>query len=161
MSETKKIVELIRHWSDISMKLSMLEFKEIMSTTGISFPQMGIMMRLSHRGDFNISEVGEQMGVTNAAASQTIDRMVGAGLIERTEDPVDRRSRRLALTEKGKEIIKKGFESRGKWMEEIVEDLNPEQQEKIIESLTLLSETALKSKENAVKEFLRESFGEN
>ncbi len=58
-------------------------------------------MRLKHGGKSGVSEIGGQMGVTNAAASQAVDRLVHLGLIERTEDPDDRRAKRLTLTQAG------------------------------------------------------------
>ena len=99
-------------------------------------------MRLVHRGSTSVSAVGEQSGVTNAAASQAVDRLVGLGLIERKEDPNDRRAKRLALTQKGRALINKGVEARSKWVEGVTDALTPEQQNMIISALTLLTEAA-------------------
>jgi DNA-binding MarR family transcriptional regulator len=91
--------------------------------------------------------VGEQLGVSNAAASQAVDRMVVLGLIQRTEDPVDRRSKQLALTAAGHALIEKAIEARSQWIEGLAQSLNQEQQTAIISSLILLTEAARKTDE--------------
>ena len=129
------------------MHRSMRDFRRFMDETGLSFSQINILMRLVHGKSTGVSEIGEQMGVTNAAASQAVDRLVQLDLIERTEDPEDRRAKRLALTQKGRSLIEKGIEARSKWIEGLTDALTPEQQKMIISALTLLTEAAQKTKE--------------
>jgi len=148
MSPTKVLLtEVIREWSEVFMHRSMRDFKRFMDTTGLSFSQINILMRLFHGGCAGVSEIGDQLGVTNAAASQAVDRLVQLGLIERTEDPEDRRAKRLALTQKGRALIEKGVEVRSQWIEGLTDALTPEQQNMIISALTLLTEAAHKTKE--------------
>ena len=147
MSTTKVLTEVIREWSEVFMQRSMRDFKRFMDLTGLSFSQINILMRLVHGGSIGVSEIGEQLGVTNAAASQAVDRLVQLGLIERTEDPEDRRAKRLALTQKGHDLIDEGVEARSKWIEGLTDALTPEQQNMIISALTLLTEAAQKTKE--------------
>ena len=148
MSPTKVLLtEVIREWSEVFMHRSMRDFKRFMDATGLSFSQINILMRLFHGGCAGVSEIGDQLGVTNAAASQAVDRLVQLGLIERTEDPEDRRAKRLALTQKGNALIEKGVEARSQWIEGLTDALTPEQQNMIISALTLLTEAARKTKE--------------
>ncbi len=144
MSPTKALTDVIREWSEVFMHRSMRDFKRFMETTGLSFSQVNILMRLVHAKSTSVSEVGEQLGVTNAAASQAVDRLVGLGLIERTEDPEDRRAKRLALTSKGRALIDEGIAARSKWVEGLTDTLTPDQQDMIISALTLLTESARK-----------------
>ena len=147
MSPAKVLAEVIREWSEVFMHRSMRDFKRFMDETGLSFSQINILMRLFHGGDTGISEIGDQLGVTNAAASQSVDRLVQLGLIKRTEDPIDRRAKRLELTPKGRALMEKGIEVRIKWVEGITTALTPEQQESIISALNLLTEAARKTEE--------------
>jgi DNA-binding MarR family transcriptional regulator len=142
---TKSLTEVIREWSEVFMQRSMRDFRRFMETTGLSFSQINILMRLVHHGNTSVSEVGEQLGVTNAAASQAVDRLVGLGLIQRTEDPVDRRTKQLALTPKGYAMIEEGIAARSEWIEGLTDALNAEQQILIISALTLLTEAAQKT----------------
>ena len=147
MSPTKELTEVIHEWSEVFMRRSGRDFKRFMDETGLSFSQLNVLMRLYHGGNSGVSEIGEQMGVTSAAASQAIDRLVLAGLIEGTEDPSDRRAKRLALTPKGRTLIEKGNEARSQWVEGLTDALTPEQQSMTISALTLLTEAARSTKE--------------
>jgi len=147
MSPTKAIAEVIREWSEVFMHRSGCDFRRFMEETDLSFSQISVLMRLYHGGNSGISEIGSQLGVTKAAASQAVDRLVQLGLIERTEDPVDRRAKRLALTHRGRRLIGKGIEARSKWIEGLTDALTREQQDMIVAALTLLTEGARKTKE--------------
>lgn len=147
MSETKVLTDVIREWSEVFMHHSMRDFRRFMDETGLSFSQINILMGLVHEKISGVSQIGEKMGVTNAAASQAVDRLVQLDLIERTEDPEDRRAKRLALTKKGRTLIEKGIEARSNWVEGLTNALTPEQQNMIISSLILLTEASRKMKE--------------
>ena len=147
MSPTKELTEVIHEWSEVFMRRSGRDFKRFMDETGLSFSQLNVLMRLYHGGNSGVSEIGEQMGVTSAAASQAIDRLVLLGLIERTEDPKDRRAKRLALTPKGRTLIESGIEARSRWVEGLTDALTPEQQSLTISALTLLTEAARATEE--------------
>jgi DNA-binding MarR family transcriptional regulator len=147
MSPTKELTEVIHEWSEVFMRRSGRDFKRFMDETDLSFSQLSVLMRLYHGGNSGVSEIGEQMGVTSAAASQAIDRLVNLDLIERTEDPADRRAKRLALTQKGCTLIEKGIEARSQWVEGLTDALSPEQQDLIISALTLLTAAARATKE--------------
>lgn len=142
MSQTKAFPEVIREWSEVFMQRSMRDFRRFMTETGLSFSQITILMRLFHGGKIGVSEIGGQLGVTNAAASQAVDRMVQLELVERSEDPEDRRAKKLVLTPKGRNLIERGIEARSQWVEGLTEALTPEQQGMIISALTLLTAAA-------------------
>jgi len=141
------LVDVIREWSQVFMHRSMRDFKSFMDETGLSFSQINILMRLFHGRSAGVSEIGDKLGVTSAAASQAVDRLVQIGLIERTELPQDRRAKRLELSQKGRELIEKGIEARSSWVNGLTNALSADQQEMIISALTLLTEAARKTGE--------------
>jgi len=140
-------MEVIHAWSEVYMRRSGRDFKRFMDETGLSFSQLNVLMRLYHGGNSGVSEIGEQMGVTSAAASQAIDRLVLQGLIQRTEDPIDRRAKQLTLTPKGRTLIEKGIEARSQWVEGLTDAFTPEQQSMIVSALALLTEASRTTKE--------------
>ena len=105
-------------------------------------PQFSILMQLHHNGACGISEVSERFEITSAAASQLVEKLVQTGLLERTEDPNDRRSRLLTLTPKGRELVEQGIRERYRWVDELEGRLSPQEQQKIIEALALMTEAA-------------------
>ena len=147
MSSSKSLTDTIREWMEVFMRRSGRDFRQFMSETGLSFSHVNILMRLYHGGKSGVSEMGGEMGVTNAAASQAVDRLVHLGLIERSEDPVDRRAKQLVLTPKGCELVARGIEVRSRWVEEVANALSAEQQESIISALTSLTEAARKTED--------------
>jgi len=141
---SKQLSDAVREWSEVFMRRSGHDFRRFMDDTGLSFTQINILMRLLHGEICSISDIGGQLGVTNAAASQTVDQMVQMGLIKRTEDPNDRRAKQLTQTPKGRTLLEKGIKARGEWIESVTDALSLEQQNMIILAITLLTEAANK-----------------
>ncbi len=135
--------QVLQNWAEVFMRRSMREFVQFSKASGLSMGQLSTLFRLYHRGGCGVSDIGEDLGVTNAAASQMIDRLVQQGLIQRAEDPNDRRVKSLTLTQKGRALVEESIASRRRWMEELTQTLTPQEQESIIQSLTLLTEAAL------------------
>lgn len=144
MSSSKSFIEAFRNWSEIYMRHSGRDFRRYMDENDLSFSQVNVLMRLFHRGKCGVSQMGEEMGVTNAAASQAIDRLVNMGLITRSEDPDDRRAKVLLLTDKGRELVSRAIEARSHWVVGLTTSLSPQDQERIAAALELLTEVARK-----------------
>jgi DNA-binding MarR family transcriptional regulator len=142
MSSHEQFTEVLHTWVKVFMERSMTDFKRFMDESDLSPSQVNILMRLHFRGMCDVSEIGEQMGVTNAAASQAVDRLVQKSLLERTEDPVDRRVKQLRLSPRGEKLVEESFEARRRWMDELTDVLAPEQQEQIAVALTALTDAA-------------------
>lgn len=54
--------------------------------------------------DLLISEVAEQLDLSAATAGRTVDRLASLGIVDRGEDPEDRRSKRVSLTPTGRHL---------------------------------------------------------
>jgi DNA-binding MarR family transcriptional regulator len=147
MSPPQPLTTALREWSEVFMHRSSRDFKHFLSEASLSFSQVNVIMRLYHDGSAAVSELGREMGVTNAAASQVIDRLVQHDIIARTEDPADRRVKRLALSDKGRHLVSQAMEARSRWLEGLASSLEPAQQEEIISALKLLTEAARKISE--------------
>jgi DNA-binding MarR family transcriptional regulator len=141
--------QTLQDWSEVYMRHSFREFKQFMDANGLSPSQVITLFRLYHGGPCGVSEIGTQLGVTNAASSQMIDRLVVLGLIERTEDPSDRRAKRLTIALKGKNMLEQGIATRRKWMEALTTQLTPEQRLTVIAALTVLTSCAARFGEEA------------
>lgn len=122
------------------MRRSMCDFIRFIKETGLSMTQLNTLMRLYHTGSCDISTVSDYLGITNAATSQMVQRLVEQGLLERTEDPHDRRVKQLALTTAGQSLVDQGIEARRRWLEELTTALTPEQQANIVTALADLTQ---------------------
>jgi DNA-binding MarR family transcriptional regulator len=71
----------------------------------ISVPQMRALMILATRGPMHLTALAEDMGVHPSNATRTCDRLVSAGLLDRRDNPADRRHLLLELTSAGQALI--------------------------------------------------------
>lgn len=142
MPPADQFTAVLREWAEVFMNRSMRDSIQVWKDSGISMPQITTLMRLHYHGACGISEVGSHLGVTNAAASQMVEKLVQQGLLERAEDPDDRRAKQLTLTPKGRALIQKSLEARRRWLEELVTALTPEQQKAVITTLPYLTRAA-------------------
>jgi DNA-binding MarR family transcriptional regulator len=74
-------------------------------TSHLTLSQLRILMLLSRRGDVSAGELARLVGVGLATLSGMVDRLVALDLVTRTEDPRDRRVRRIGLSRAGTELI--------------------------------------------------------
>ncbi len=142
MQSSKQFTQTLHEWTALFMHRSFHDFKRFMDGAEISQSQANTLMRLFHDSACSVSDVSAQLGVTNAATSQLVDRLVQMNLISRTEDPADRRNKLLQLTPQGKALIQRGIAARSQWMEELASQLTPAQQALIAEGLEVLISTA-------------------
>lgn len=134
--------EILHGWVKVFMRRNGQDYKHFMDETGLSFSQVNTLMRLHFAGQADISDISQQMGITNAAASQLVERMVRLGLLDRMADPIDRRIKRLALTSEGHALAEKLVVMRRKWMEQFTNSLTSRQRETISDALQVLTEAA-------------------
>jgi DNA-binding MarR family transcriptional regulator len=138
--------ESLTKWFEYLSHKALREFLQFSRDYGLTILQMNILMRLYYRGSSDVTHLVDTMQVTKGAASQMVERMVQLDLIERLEDPADRRVRQIHLTNKGRELIEMSIAARRKWLEDIANRLSLPQQMEIMKSLTYLME-AIKTNE--------------
>jgi len=138
MSEPLQFSETVRQWMDTFMHRSMGGWAQYVKASGFSMPQFMILLHVHYKESCSISDLSEKMDTSNAAASQLVDKLVQAGLLERAEDPNDRRAKKVALSPKGKRLIKQGIEERYRWVEQLEANLSEAEKNKVNEALTLM-----------------------
>ncbi len=79
-----------------------LQFYEGM---GLTLPQVKIMMQVEAQPGLSGRTLAANLGITASAVSQHVDRLVRRGLMQRTEDPDDRRRLSLELTASGHQAL--------------------------------------------------------
>ncbi len=144
MQSSKQFSEVLHEWTAMFMHRSFRDFKRFMDEAELSASQANTMMRLYHTDTCSVSSVSEQLGVTNAATSQLVERLVQMQLVARSEDPADRRNKLLTLTPQGRQLLERAITARSQWMEELASQLTPEQQAGISTALQELMDAARK-----------------
>lgn len=106
------------------------DFMQFMHETGLSRPQIHALLHIYHAGECPISEIRSLTASSPAAASQLVERLVRQGLVERTEDPRNRRVKKLRLTPKSLGIIRRGVTS-NRFLVDLMAALPPEQRQTV------------------------------
>jgi DNA-binding MarR family transcriptional regulator len=143
MSIDPTLPAVLRTWVEVFMHRSFRDFRSFMDAAGLSPSQVGALMRLHCRGTCGVSDIGEHLGISVAAASQLVERLVGQGYLQRSEGQTDRRFKQVSLTPQGKALIESGIQQRQKWMEQLTNALSSQDQEAISAALALLTQAAL------------------
>jgi DNA-binding MarR family transcriptional regulator len=144
MTKHTQFTQAIRTWMDISMNRSWRGWSHFAKSTGLSMPQFSIMMQLHYRGTCGVSDISDRFEVTNAAASQLVEKLVQSGYLERAEDPSDRRAKLVTLSRKGKLLVGRGVEERFLWLDQLETGLSAAQRDKVRDGLMILTEVASK-----------------
>jgi DNA-binding MarR family transcriptional regulator len=97
-----------------------------------------LIARPEHR--FKVTDVAEFLGVTNAAASRAIERLVQRQLVDRTISRDDRRAVDLALTPESRALLERFTEARN---QELLAQLGDVPVEKLTRAAALLDELAV------------------
>ncbi len=73
-----------------------------LATSDISFAHFRTLMVLAGQARaLSLAELAEILHLSVAATGRNVDKLVGMGLVDRREDPADRRVKRVSLTDEG------------------------------------------------------------
>jgi DNA-binding MarR family transcriptional regulator len=140
MRESGDAARLIRAWTEAAGGRLMHATAAYARKIGLTMPQMGTLRRIQRGGPCGVSDIGRHFDVSDAAASQLVDKLVQAGLVDRTESPDDRRVRQVALTAKGRAVMEKAGEAATAWIDDLVARLEPSQKAAVAAALGALME---------------------
>jgi len=71
----------------------------------LTFAQLKLLYLVAHTDTLNIGDAAAFMGVSAAAASKAVDKLVRRRLLRRTETQADRRISHLSLTETSRKLM--------------------------------------------------------
>jgi DNA-binding MarR family transcriptional regulator len=144
MPSSRRFNEVLRQWTEVFMRRSMRDFSAFMRNSGLSMPQVSALYRLYYQGQCGVTDIASHLDVSSAAASQMIERLVQQGLLERSEDPSDRRAKQIALSPAGRALMEESIEARVRWMAELTTVLSPDEQTTIVAALDALTSAAVR-----------------
>jgi DNA-binding MarR family transcriptional regulator len=102
--------------------------------SGMTLPQLKALITLAGReeGPCPIKDLAESLGLAPPAATRIVDALVERGLATRTEDPDDRRVRRIAPTASGRRFVEDFAQRRTAGLEALADRLTPAQRRKLV-----------------------------
>jgi DNA-binding MarR family transcriptional regulator len=101
----------------------------------LSFSQMKALHALHGADAVSVKELGERLGLSLAAMSRAADELVQRRLVDRTEEPTDRRIKRLRLTAEGHELVQKMRDLRMAGFEQFVATLGAKERAQLGKAL--------------------------
>ncbi len=121
------------------LHLALQSFWRAAREHGLSMSQVFALRYIYHRGTCNISDLAKALGVTPAAASQMLQRLVSQGLVRREENPRDRRNKRLSLTPRGEQTLQALAPSFETLFDRLSPPLSPAELEEIARAVETLT----------------------
>lgn len=95
--------ELMRFFAQL-MQTEQGDLFAVIAELDLTMPQVrGLFVLNAAEQGIPLTELAPRIGLSVAAAGRSVDGLVRKDLVSRTEDPVDRRVKRLALTGAGRE----------------------------------------------------------
>ncbi len=137
LPQTKVWIALDRVHSLVSRRI-----QATMTDHDVTLPQYKVLRLLLEEGQMTANMLSGQMGVTPGNLTGVVDRLEGAGLVQRQRDPQDRRCVHVSLTEAGQHKARAIIPSIRGQVQNLFAALDPAAFEAFQHSLTLL-ETAL------------------
>lgn len=102
--------------------------------------QKRILRILGLSGPQKMSDIAKMVSVSTASATGVIDKMVRSALVERKNDPSDRRIVRVSLLEKGRKTLREHARLRKQRLKELLGNLEPAQQRDLVHAFERIYE---------------------
>jgi DNA-binding MarR family transcriptional regulator len=99
------VVRAFLDFRRIVLRDSMRQSIKYLHGHNVSFGAIAALMTLKERGDQSISDLAGEIGLSVAATSQLVERLVQDELVKRTEASDDRRRKQVALSAKGQTFL--------------------------------------------------------
>ena len=107
-----------------------------LADVGLSLAKLAALHRLSEAGEsLPLGQLADRLSCVKSNVTQLVDRLEADGLVNRTADPNDRRSRLAVLTDAGKAAYVKGSEIKMQIERELFGVLTPSETETLHELL--------------------------
>lgn len=97
----------------------------------VTVPQLRVMMMIETAGAVNLSAVAAGLQVSASNASRICDRLQKTGMVDRRDDPSDRRNVTLTLTSDGQTLINKVLRHRRTAIRRVLQQMTPRQRERV------------------------------
>jgi DNA-binding MarR family transcriptional regulator len=113
-------------------------FDQLMRPLGVTRAQWWVLAHLSRNDGMVQTQLADALDVGKASLGTFLERLEQSGLIERRDDPVDKRAKRVYMARAGHQLIKQMTQEEMRFNEQILEGLSIEDRETTIRTLTLV-----------------------
>lgn len=119
-----------------AMRSSQGDVFKVVQELDLSMTQLKMLHVLDNaEGELTPSELAKRLGLSPAATGRAVDALTRQGIVSRREDEEDRRVKRLALTEAGRDAVDRITTARRDGLIELAASLAPQQREALSSAL--------------------------
>ena len=115
----------------------------------VTLPQLRVLVVVASRTAPNLAVVANGLGVHPSNATRAVDRLVSAGLLDRSEDPTDRRNLVLSLTAKGQDLVDYVMAQRRDAIAAILDRMPPSRRRSLVPAMRAFAEAAGETSDEA------------
>jgi DNA-binding MarR family transcriptional regulator len=105
----------------------------------VTLPQLRVLVVAFEQGSMNLGEVAEILSVHPSNATRLVDRLVQRGLLDRRDDPQNRRQLQLTLTEAGRALVTSVLQHRRLAFQQLLAAQPRKTQQAIAEAMSALT----------------------
>ena len=110
----------------------------LMDRVGVSSAQVGAMFLIRQHAGCSQSEIARELAQDESAVTTMLRRLEQGGMVERRQDPDDRRARKVFLTKEGETKLDRVAAMLGAFNETLTEGFSDEEVEVLARFLTRL-----------------------
>ncbi|MGE5373529.1 MAG: MarR family winged helix-turn-helix transcriptional regulator [Bacteroidota bacterium] len=154
----EQFVDLIQRYMALRPRLippqDVVRFKETMKSFKGSDYKAGdhefvfriLMMLSKNSGALTMSELGSELDVPMSTATRIVDGLVQGGMVERVNDPNDRRVVRVGLSTNGRKLYETGMAYSKQRIMNLLKDFSPREQAQLVRLMNKLLDALLLEK---------------
>ncbi len=136
MSASDELFACLEEFLQRVFSLAEVDAMDALVDLDVSFSQARTVFVLAHLGEpVPISEIARRLGFSQAAAGRNVDQLVRLGVLERQENPDDRRVKLISLSPRGAEIADAHIEQKRRAVRTVTERLPDEDSRRLTEAL--------------------------
>jgi DNA-binding MarR family transcriptional regulator len=106
----------------------------------LSLPQFRALVRIERDPTTSMTAIAEHLGVSLSTTSRVVSGLVRRGYLARQEARLDRRRARLALTDKGRDVLQTARGATRRSLARVMENLMKRDRAVVIEAMRILRE---------------------
>ncbi|HZZ48869.1 MAG TPA: MarR family transcriptional regulator [Pseudonocardia sp.] len=152
-TETERLADQIGEFRRAAMPGLLVQLAGGFAGLDLSLAQVATLYLLTASQELGtpptVREVAQRIGRSVSATSRLVDRLVSAGLVDRWEDPSDRRAKRLTLTDRGQGSLREFERTRARAQLELARYLSTAEQSTVADAMALLALAARRHRDGA------------
>jgi DNA-binding MarR family transcriptional regulator len=132
----QQLTEELMTFLATTMKTAQGEVFRVVAELELTMTQLKALHVLDGaEGELTPSELAKLLGLSPAATGRAVDALTRQGVVSRREDQTDRRVKRLALTDSGRQAVGRIMAARHEGLMTLVTSLDPSQREALSAAL--------------------------